>query len=168
MVTLTNNNKTHIVVVTNGLLVNAVPSPLFDTCVHKWNHLASPYELCGPPMSVKVGQPCFKYCTFSRHTRKCNCMSARKEDMAVPKPVFYETQKVPSIMCGFLVQNLTDFGCCVESTDINWVKYGFQCTNFHETHTHSVIFCVLFARHFTQFGRKNAENVATISFISFS
>ena len=29
--------------------------------------------------------------------------------MAVPKPVFYEIRKVLSIMCRFLVQNLTDF-----------------------------------------------------------
>jgi len=35
-------------------------------------------------MKMHVGQPCFKYCTFSRHTRKCNCMSARKEKCGCP------------------------------------------------------------------------------------
>jgi hypothetical protein len=141
MATLTNNNKTNIVFVTNGRLVNSVPSPIFDTCVHKWSPLASPYELCGHPVSVKVGQPCSKYCTFSRHTRKCNCTSARKENMAIcPWARFLRNSKSTQYYVQISRTEHHRRWRCVESMDMNSVKYDFKCTNFHWTHTHLVIF----------------------------
>jgi hypothetical protein len=52
MATLINSNKTDVMFVNNGFLVNSIPPPV-DSCVHKCDPRASPYDLCGLPVVLR-------------------------------------------------------------------------------------------------------------------